>query len=104
SRKTEQKANAAAAGEDAKNNIDLATTGDELEKAFNDGEKAVAAAHVILGLDQIKSDAKDAIDDEVAATKDKINKDTALTTTDKATQIANAEAAGAAAKDKITAA
>ena len=104
SRKTEQKANAAAAGEDAKNNIDLATTGDELEKAFNDGEKAVAAAHVILGLDEIKSDAKGEIDDAVAATKDKINQDSALTTTDKATQIANAEAAGAAAKDKITAA
>ncbi|KJY60121.1 DUF1542 domain-containing protein, partial [Lactobacillus apis] len=103
-RKKEQKANAEAAGAKAKNNIDLATTGDELEKALNDGLREVENAHVKLSLDEIKSDACADIDRVVAETKAKINADKALTTEERNTQIANAEAAGISAKDKINAA
>ncbi|MBH9986640.1 DUF1542 domain-containing protein, partial [Lactobacillus sp. M0390] len=99
--KTTQTAAAVAAGTAAKNNIDSATSFEEVDKALEDGKAAIAAAYQPGNLDNAKATAKRDIDAEVARVQGQIDADPYLSAAKKEKQKDRAKSLGETVKSNI---
>ncbi|WP_119327502.1 DUF1542 domain-containing protein [Companilactobacillus musae] len=90
--------------QNAKDNINVATTVDDISYAENAGLDAIDADHVAGNLDDIKNKALEAIAEKLSNVTDAISKDNTLTADEKAEQISKVNDDAKSARNNINSA
>ena len=100
--KTEQVKQAGTALTNANGTVDAATDADQVDKAFEDGKKAIDNAHQPgASLDAQRTDKKNALDAAAVTVRQAIQDDPTLTTDEKKAQTGNVDKALTDGKDAI---
>lgn len=102
--KATQKANVGNDLQNAKENINKATSADKISKAEEDGLNTIDADHIAGNLDDIKNKAFEAIAEKLSNVIDTISKDNTLTADEKAEQISKVNEDAKSARNNINSA